>query len=233
VATNASQSNGITSETPLRLTGTGTAVLVATTLMEGSAAYNYKPAVPVSISVPIKARGQTIGAFPPVTDHTFGEAPFVVHPPVSDSQLPVKVSVKSGPARIANNLVTLTGAGIVTLAANQGGDAIYAAASEVTTNIVVGKASQTISFPEIGPRQMTDRPFNITLPTASSKLPVTTVVSGPAGLTGRKITLTGGNGLVILVATQAGNSNYKPVTVTNTFPVSGNGNNGSWPPILP
>ncbi len=233
VATNASQSNGITSETPLSLTGTGTAVLVASTLMEGQAAYNYKPAVPVSISVPIKPRGQTIGAFPPVTDHTFGEAPFVVSPPVSDSQLPVKVSVKSGPARIANNLVTLTGAGNVILAANQGGDAIFASASEVTTNIVVGKASQTISFPEIGPRQMTDRPFIITLPTASSRLPVTTVVSGPAGLTGRKITLTGGNGLVILVASQAGNSNYKPIALTNTFRVSGNGNNGSWPPILP
>jgi len=145
----------------------------------------------------------------------------------------VKVSVKSGPARIANNLVTLTGAGNVTLAANQDGDAIYAAASEVTTNIVVGKAGQTISFPEIGPRQMTDRPFTITLPTASSKLPVTTVVSGPAGLAGRKITLTGGNGLVILVASQAGNSNYKPIAVTNNFRVSGNGNNGSWPPILP
>ena len=230
VATNASQSNGITSETPLRLTGTGTAVLVATTLMDEQAVLNYKPAVPVSISVPIKPRGQTIGAFPPVTDHTFGDPPFVISPPVSDSQLPVKVSVRSGPARIANNLVTLTGAGTVILAANQGGDAIFASASEVTTNIVVGKASQTIRFPVIGARQIGDRPFNITLPTASSRLPVTTVVSGPARLAGRKITLTGGNADVSLVATQAGNANYKPVAVTNTFPVSGN---GFRPPNLP
>jgi hypothetical protein len=48
--------------------------------------------------------------------------------------------VKSGPATISGNIVTLTGAvGTVVLAANQAGDANHSKAKEVTTSFKVTK----------------------------------------------------------------------------------------------
>jgi len=51
--------------------------------------------------------------------------------------LPVILSVKSGPATLSGNTVTLTGAGTVVLAANQAGNENYNAAPEVTTSFNV------------------------------------------------------------------------------------------------
>jgi hypothetical protein len=56
-------------------------------------------------------------------------------------------------------------------------------------------------------------PFSITLPTASSGLPVTVAVKqpGPATISGNMITLTGALGTVVLIANQPGDTNsYLP-----------------------
>jgi hypothetical protein len=75
---------------------------------------------------------------------TYGAAPFAPSCTAS-SGLPVVLSVSSGPAAVANGLVTLTGAGTVTLAANQGGNADYSAAAQVTESFNVAQAPLTVT----------------------------------------------------------------------------------------
>jgi formylglycine-generating enzyme required for sulfatase activity/protocatechuate 3,4-dioxygenase beta subunit len=165
---------------------------------------------------------QTIGAFPTISPKTFGNAPFAVTAPTASSGLPVVLSVKSGPATIKGNTVTITGVGTVLVAANQSGNANYAAAPEVTTSFVVSKAAQTIrAFSKISSKTFGVAPFAITIPSASSKLPVTlSVKSGPATIKGNKLTITG-VGTVLVAANQAGNANYEAAPeVTTSFVVS-------------
>jgi hypothetical protein len=89
--------------------------------------------------VVVSKSAQTIAAFAAVSPKVFGAAPFAVTVPAATSQLPVVLSVKSGPATVSGNTVTITGAGTVVLAANQGGDANFSAAREVTTSFAVTK----------------------------------------------------------------------------------------------
>ena len=85
----------------------------------------------------ISGQSQTITAFSAITNKVFGGSPFAVIAPASSSGLPVTLSVKSGPATISGNMVTMTGVGTIVLAANQAGDASYGAATEVTTSFLV------------------------------------------------------------------------------------------------
>ena len=85
----------------------------------------------------ISGKSQAITAFSVITNKVFGGSPFAVTAPASSSGLPVTLSVKSGPATISGNMVTVTGVGTVVLAANQAGDASYGAAMEVTTSFLV------------------------------------------------------------------------------------------------
>ena len=157
---------------------------------------------------------QTIRPFATIPSKSFGTT-FTITPPRSSVSLPVTVSVKSGPASISGNMVTVTGVGTVVLAADQAGNANYATAPQVTTQFISTQASQTISaFQGI---QSTQRPGNsiqVTTPLATSGLPVNWFVkSGPATLTGNILKFTDGErGTVILQATQSGNANYLAAT---------------------
>jgi hypothetical protein len=85
----------------------------------------------------ISKSSQTIGAFSAISDKLLGTAPFAVAAPTSSSDLPMILSVKSGPATLSGNTVTLTGAGTVVLAANQAGNENYNTAPEVTASFNV------------------------------------------------------------------------------------------------
>jgi len=155
------------------------------------------------------ARGtQSIGVFPSIPAKVYGDAPFAIHVPVSSSGLPVTVMVKSGPAIITGDTITLTGAGTVTLAATQSGDVDFDSAAEVAMSFEVAQRAQTISsFAPIEAKALGSEPFKITLPAASSGLPVTVIIkSGPATIEGDTITLIG-VGTVVLGATQPGDAN--------------------------
>ncbi|HUA19769.1 MAG TPA: FG-GAP-like repeat-containing protein [Bryobacteraceae bacterium] len=91
---------------------------------------------PLSLNV---AKGSQSITFPPVPNHRFGDAPFPVTA-TSSAGLPVTMSVVSGPATVASNVVTLTGAGTVTLEASQPGDADYLAAASVQQQFQVAAA---------------------------------------------------------------------------------------------
>jgi hypothetical protein len=94
-----------------------------------------------TISSTIDKLPQTIGLFSSISNKTTNDVQFTVTAPTASSGLPVSLSVKSGPATISGNTVTITGAGTVVLAANQAGNTNYHAAAEVTTSFIVTAAA--------------------------------------------------------------------------------------------
>jgi hypothetical protein len=76
------------------------------------------------------------------------------------------------------------------------------------------RKKQEILFTEMAARTVDDPPFFL-VAKATSKLPVAfEVIAGPAVLDGRKITLTGASGLVIIRASQEGNADFQPAVDT-------------------
>jgi N-acetylneuraminic acid mutarotase len=182
----------------------------------------------------IRAIGKLSQTIPAVTIGNLSYTPNPITLPTFNSSagLPVTVTVQSGPATITGNQATLTGTGLVTLAANQAGNSDYSAAPQVTTSFTVTKAKQTIPAETIGNLTYTPKP--ITLPTfnSSAGLPVTvTVQSGPATISGNQATLTGA-GRVTLAANQAGNSDYSAAPqVTTSFNVLALSQMITWTPV--
>ena len=117
----------------LTITGVGTVTVRA--LQTGNSSYN--AANPVDQSFVIFRGNQTI-AFDPLTDKTFGNAPFIVSA-LASSGLPVSFQILSGPATVTGHTVTITGPGLVTVRASQSGDANYNAASPVDRSFLVSE----------------------------------------------------------------------------------------------
>ncbi len=101
-------------------------------------------------SLVVAKAAQTI-VFSPPADATFGGAPLVLAASAS-SGLPVTLLRVSGPAVLVGNVLTLTGAGTVTVSANQPGDANRMAAPEVVRSITVRKAVATVSLAALDQR---------------------------------------------------------------------------------
>ncbi|MGA3372636.1 MAG: hypothetical protein ABSC48_12850 [Terracidiphilus sp.] len=121
---------------------------------------------------------------------------------------PVVFSLVSGPATLAGSALTITGAGTVVVAANQAGNATYAAAPEATQSITIKTASQTISFTAITGAQYAATQIALSA-TATSGLAVT-FTSGTTS-----VCSVAGNTLSLLIpgtcivhAAQAGNTTY-------------------------
>jgi CSLREA domain-containing protein len=157
---------------------------------------------------------------PPTSPVNYGVAPITLVA-TATSGLPVTFTVLSGPATISDNILTITGTGTIVIAANQGGNINYPAATQVTHSIIVNPASQTISFTApTSPVIYGVAPVTLAA-TATSGLAVPfTVLSGPATLSGGILTITGA-GTVVVAANQAGNSNYAAATqVTHSITVN-------------
>lgn len=169
---------------------------------------------------------QTI-TFAPIPDHTACDAPFTFVYPVASSGPPVTLVV-SGPATVSGgNVITLTGTtGTVTLTASQAGNALAPAQSvtqsfSVTACTQPAPTCQVIAFCSIPDHAACDAPFAFVYPLASSGLPVSVTVSGPATISGDVITLTGVAGTVTLTASQGGNTSFSPAPgVTQSFTVT-------------
>ncbi len=86
---------------------------------------------------------QTIN-FGVLSNKTYGDAPFTVSA-IASSGLPVSFSIFSGPATIAGNTVTLTGAGSVTVRASQEGNETYSAATPVDQSFTVNQKSASVT----------------------------------------------------------------------------------------
>lgn len=163
---------------------------------------------PVSASINvIVPLAQTI-SFAALPDKIFGDPPFSLNA-TATSGLPITFAISSGPAILSGNMLTIVGAGTVTITASQQGDATYASAPQVSRSFTVGKAPQTVTFPAPGSVAYGDAPFLIAA-SATTGLPVSfTVLSGNVSLSGNTITLTGAGSITIRAA-QAGNQHYLP-----------------------
>ena len=243
-----------------------------------------------SITVTVNQLSQTI-TFGSLSGKTYGAAPFTVSATASSGLSPT-FSIVSGPATISGSTVTLTGAGTVTVEANQAGNATYSAAAAVdqsfsaakatatvslgslsptydgtaksatstttptglTVNytyngsstaptaagsytvvgtisdsnyqgtasgtLVIGKASQTVSFGALSGQSYGTAPFTVSASASSGLTPTYSIVSGPATIAGNTVTLTG-VGTVTVAASQSGNANYSAATPVNqSFTVS-------------
>ena len=95
----------------------------------------YRPATDVDQSFVVAPAAQTI-SFGALANKPQGSAPFAVSA-TATSGLPVTFSIVSGPATVAGNMVTLTGAGVVKVRASQAGNANYAAAVPVEQSFTV------------------------------------------------------------------------------------------------
>ena len=196
------------------LTGAGMVTIQAS--QPGNA--NYAAATPVSQSFTVSLSSQTI-TFPPIPNHTFGDAPFTLGATAS-SGLGVSYAVTAGPATVSGNTVTITGVGAVTIQATQTGNTTYAAATPVSQSFSVSQGSQTITFPAIPNHSVSDPPFALNAAASSGLVVSYAVTSGPATISGNTVTLTG-TGTVTIQATQAGNANYAAATpVSQSFNVA-------------
>ena len=196
----------------ITLTGAGTVTVRA--MQTGNEMY--AAANPVDQSFTINKASQSIN-FPALANKTYGDTP-VNLTATATSGLPVSFKIVSGPASVSGNMLTIIGAGTVTVQAEQIGNVNYLAASPVPSSFVVLKAIQTITMPTIPDKTFNDAPFTLTA-TASSGLPVSySIVSGPATVSGNTVTLTG-VGTVTVRATQAGNINFNPTSADKSFAV--------------
>jgi hypothetical protein len=164
-------------------------------------------------------QNQTI-TFPAIADHTFGDPPIQLVAAAS-SGFPVSFSVISGPATLtSSNVLTLTGAGAVTVEADQSGNSGFNQAPPADVSFNVARANQSIAFAPIPNHSAGDLPFALSA-TTSSGLPVYfDVISGPAVLDTNNILTLLGAGTVTAITWQPGNSNYSAAaTVQQSFTV--------------
>ncbi len=110
---------------------------------------------------PAAPSAQTI-TFDAVADHTYGDAAFTLDATAS-SGLPVSYQVLSGPATIQDGVLTITGAGTVTVEASQAGDgANFDAATPVDQTFTVNKAHLSVSVDSLSRPYGQDNPGSIT-----------------------------------------------------------------------
>ncbi len=158
---------------------------------------------------------QTI-TFPQIPTKTFGVSPFLLTA-TSGSGLAITYTVISGPATVATNTLTITGAGTVVVKASQTGNGTYNPASSVDQTFVVNKLSQTINFLNIVDKQIgVDTTFTLTATTSASLSVEFEIVSGPGSISGTTFTI-GGVGVTTIKAYQAGTVNYLPISFERTF----------------
>jgi hypothetical protein len=136
----ASTGTGTITGSSLTVTGAGTFVVDAN--QAGNS--NYSAATQAQATVVINKAPQTISFTPPATPQTYGAAPLTLSATGGGSGNPVVFSVVSGPGSVSGSTLTISGAGTIVVAANQAGNADYAAAAQVTTNIVVNQATPTV-----------------------------------------------------------------------------------------
>jgi hypothetical protein len=174
-------------------------------------------------------RVQTI-SITDIPELTYGDEPFELMA-TSSSGLPVTVELVSGPAIVADSMVTITGAGEITLRFSQAGNDRYFPVT-IEKRLTVRKAAQHINFEPVTGKTYGDAPFSLKA-LSDAGLPVLyEVVSGPANCSDALVNITGA-GSITVRASQAGNGNYEPAVSEQTFTVNKASQLISFNPISP
>ncbi|GHN01874.1 hypothetical protein WSM22_33630 [Cytophagales bacterium WSM2-2] len=155
---------------------------------------------------------------------TYGDPPFLLNAiSYSGANISYRLAnANSGEITLSgdrNSTVTILGAGSVRIVTTVlATDNYFAAEKELV--LTIQKAGQTIDFQPIEDKLLSNEPFELQA-TASSGLPVEfSLISGPATLSNRIVSLTGVTGEVVVRASQQGNENYAPApSVSRSFTV--------------
>ncbi|MGD0745390.1 MAG: MBG domain-containing protein, partial [Verrucomicrobiota bacterium] len=105
---------------------------------------NGKAGVSSPILIYDGGKGSQTISFPALGNKNYGDAPFAVSASAS-SGLPVSFSIVSGPASVNGNLITISGAGLVTVRASQAGDQNWNSAPDVQQSFNVAKAPLSVT----------------------------------------------------------------------------------------
>lgn len=167
-------------------------------------------------------QNQTI-TFSALPSKTFGDADFQLTATASSNLVVTYTSSNLNVATINGNTVTIVGAGTATITASQAGDSNYNAATDVTQTLTVNKANQTITWGNISNKTFGDPDFELTA-TASSNLAITYTSSNTnvVVITGTSVKMVQliGVGTVTITASQPGNTNYNPISISRLFVVN-------------
>jgi RHS repeat-associated protein len=201
--------------TPTTAPGVGTA----------SQSVIFTPAVPAdynsvtgAVPVTVGLEAQTI-SFPAIAAQTVG-TPLTLAATASSSLAVSFTSATQSICTVTGTTATFVATGTCTIDANQPGNSVYAAATQVAQSFSVGGEAQTISFPAIA-AQTVGTPLTLAA-TASSSLAVsfTSATQSICTVTGTTATFVT-TGTCTIDANQAGNSVYAAATqVAQSFSVN-------------
>jgi sugar lactone lactonase YvrE len=153
-----------------------------------------------------------------VAGHAFGDAAFALLA-TSNSPGTFSYALVSGPANLAGNTISITGAGMVVVQATQAAMGNYASLTQ-TTSFLVAPLTPVLVFAPIPTHLVIDAPFPVSA-TSLSGAPIRySVVRGPATIVGSLITLTGAGGVVVIQATQPAGGNYNGASAQTSFQVN-------------
>jgi len=184
---------------------------------------SFKAAAPQIVSFNVAKAEQGI-VFGGLLDRSFGDAPFTLSATAS-SRIPVTFTILSGPATLGpGDVVSLAGAGTVTVRASQSGTANYNPAANVDRSFTVAKAAQFITFGPLSWQIVGDAPFPLTAMASSGLAVQFEILAGPAILSGNLVTLTG-PGLVVVRASQPGDATHSRARAVEQTLIVSPGNN--------
>lgn len=150
------------------------------------------------VSITVGKSDQTI-AFDLIADKTYEDTPFSINAS-SSSGLPVSFIVISNVATVSANMVTITGAGSVSIRADQAGNDSFNPAPAVTRSFNVAKASATITLSNLSQ-------------TYDGAPKAATATTNPAGLSGVTVTYNGST----TAPTSAGNYSVVASLTNNNY----------------
>lgn len=156
---------------------------------------------------------QTI-TFAPLAQRVFATGDSFTLAATTTSGLPISyASSNSAVATVSGNTVTVVGVGTTTITASQAGNTNFNAATDVSRDLDIVLAIQTITFAgtELAGKKFGDAPFTLTATAAPSGLTVAFASSDPsvASISGNTVTIHK-PGSTDITASQAGNSNFGP-----------------------
>lgn len=178
----------------------------------------------VFTQMPVMMDPQTISFTNPGT-RMHGDAPFTLGATAS-SGLPVAYTLVTGPAHISDGVITLTGAGSVTVRASQAGDSNFEPAADVEQTFTVlpsnnaNLASLTLGAGTLSPVFSANvTAYSVTVPNATASLSFTAVAAGPNATLGGSsspLSLMVGSNTLTVSVTAANGTSIKTYTVTVT-----------------
>jgi gliding motility-associated-like protein len=186
---------------------TGTVTIVVT--QAGNANYN---AASFSQSLDVTKNNQTI-SFGSLTAVTYQPGLTSTLGAFASSGLDISYTVISGPGNIDGNILTITGAGTITISASQAGDAANNEAAAVSQTLVVNKAALTISLADIT-KNYGAANFDLSLTTASTGVINYTSSNELVATIANKTVSILSTGTTTITATQVSDDNYLSATTT-------------------